>query len=167
MVIQIWSVYSSDSNVEPTSPPHPHLSPTLKTSREATAVLTFCSPWICLFLYSCSILCVVRKCLRIVLKCQRLILMEQKRPRKPTDEWICQRIFKSISSSLVCKRQFYEGKLHWPRPREAKIFFILCHTSVVTYFVLHVVSLIFALTLRERSAQTWHDVSVFLALVSA
>lgn len=106
MVIQIWSVYSSDSNVEPTSPPHPHLSPTLKTSREATAVLTFCSPWICLFLYSCSILCVVRKCLRIVLKCQRLILKEQKRPRKPTDEWICQRIFKWISSSLVCKRQF-------------------------------------------------------------
>ena len=101
------SVDSSDSNVEPypTSPlPTDTSPPRSRPGEKSDGCVDFLgSPWICLCSFSCSILCVVRKCLRIVLKCQRLILMEQKRPRKPTDEWICQRIFKWISSSLVCK----------------------------------------------------------------
>lgn len=153
-------------SLPPPSPsPSPHVQENRRNSRDAAAVLIFWdrSEYVYFRTYLVFIF-VLRKCLRIVLKYQRQILMEQRRPKKPTDEWICQRIFKWISSSPVSALL---GIQNGPWPRVVKYFsFFVTHQLFIRTSLFTCWSLFFALTLRERSAQA-RDCRFFSPLEAA
>ena len=119
-------------SLPPPSPsPSPHVRDNRRNSRDATAVLIFWDHREYVYFRTCLVfIFVLRKCLRIVLKYQSLLLMEQRRPKKPTDEWICQRIFKWISSSPVSALL---GIQNGPWPRVVKYFsFFVTHQLLRT-----------------------------------
>ena len=128
----VASKFPLPPSLPPPSPsPSPHVRDNRRNSRDATAVLIFWDhrEYVYFRTYLVFIF-VLRKCLRIVLKYQRLILMEQRRPKKPTDEWICQRIFKWISSSPVSALL---GIQNGPWPRVVKYFsFFVTHQLLRT-----------------------------------
>lgn len=97
MFHQTDRVLGRQSGLHRSTSPHP---PRLKTAPLELdwyfSDRTFCQNNTVLSMFS-----VCEECLRIVLKYQRLMSMDLKNQRKLTDEWICQRILKWISSSHV------------------------------------------------------------------
>ena len=156
--------YSPSLPPSPSPSPSPHVQDNRRNTRDATAVLIFWDQREYVYFRTYLVfIFVLRKCLRIVLKYQRLTLMEQRRPKKPTDGWICQRIFKWISSSPVSALLGIQNG-PWPRVVKYFSFFVthqLLRTSLFTCW-----SLFFALTLRERSAQA-RDCRFFSPLEAA
>ena len=64
-----------------------------------------------------------------------------------------------------CKCTSRDSK--WTVTTCSKIFFILCHTSVVTYFVIHVLISVFFLRSLSEKGRHKHEIAVFITLKSS